>query len=284
MSTRNLRYGGFPWGFVLGAYAGSWAIWIAGWYLVGQPRQIDAPGGMMMVVLAGSFVPGLAAAITTAFEGGGALKAWFRAFIHVRCGWRAYAAALVPFPAALLLLTAVFGYTPIPAASGGMTPALFYLTIFPVSILNGLATAIVGAGPVGEEGGWRGYLLPRLIVKHGELRSSLVVGMVWALWHLPIMAIFPDWRDGIPFWTYLPIYVGGVMALSLLMTRVWRIGGGSLVPVIWLHGIVNAAGSIAFNRKLWESGWSAEFGAVLFGVAAFAAAAVLYAVKPPVRR
>ena len=123
MSTRNLRSGGFPWGFVLGAYAGSWAIWIAGWYLVGQPRQIDAPGGMMMVVLAGSFVPGLAAAITTAFEGGGALKAWFRAFIHVRCGWRAYAAALVPFPAALLLLTAVFGYTPIPAASGGMTPA-----------------------------------------------------------------------------------------------------------------------------------------------------------------
>ena len=69
-------------------------------------------------------------------------------------------------------------------------------------------------------------------------------------------------------------------ALSCLMTRVWVIGQGSLVPVIWLHGIFNAVGPMAFNRELWSSAWPQEFGGILFALAAIAAAALLMWARP----
>lgn len=257
-------------------YALSWSIWVAGWLAAGKPLETGASGTMMAAIFLGSFAPGLVAAALLARSGGAnTVKAWLRDFVQFRCGWRAYAAALLPFPIALLILTALFGYVPMPDAAGGDAPALFYLTIFPVSILNGVATVIMGAGPLGEEGGWRGYLLPRLLETYGEWRSSLIIGVVWSLWHLPVMAMFADWRDGIDFWTYLPLYTLSATALSCLMTRVWVIGRGSLVPVIWLHGLVNAVGPMAFNRELWSSGWPQELGSVLFAVAALASALAL---------
>ena len=266
----------FPWNFVVLTYALSWSIWIAGWLLAGKPMETGTSGTMMAAIFIGSFAPGLVAVILVARSGGpNAVKAWLGSFVRFRCGWQAYAAALLPFPIALLILSVVFGYVPIPDAAGGDAPALFYLTIFPVSILNGVATVIMGAGPLGEEGGWRGYLLPRLLETHREWRSSLIIGVAWSLWHLPVMVMFADWRDGIDFWIYLPLYTLSVTALSWLMTRVWMIGRGSLVPVIWLHGLVNAVGPMAFNRELWSSVWPQELGVVLFAVAALASALVL---------
>jgi len=41
-------------------------------------------------------------------------------------------------------------------------------------------------GPIGEEIGWRGFLLPRLLEKHGVLKASAVIGLVWFVWHLPL--------------------------------------------------------------------------------------------------
>jgi membrane protease YdiL (CAAX protease family) len=147
--------------------------------------------------------------------------------------------------------------------------------MFPVSIFNGLATAILGAGPLGEEGGWRGYLLPRLLEQGGEMRSSLIIGVIWALWHLPIMAMFADWRSGVPLTAYLPLYTAGVIGLSFVISRVWVIGGGSLVPCIWLHGLVNAVGGLAFDPRVWTSRWSAEAATGHFAIATGLTAALL---------
>lgn len=123
--------------------------------------------------------------------------------------------------------------------------------------------------------GWRGYLLLRLLENGGEARVSLIIGIVWALWHLPIMAMFADWRDGIPFLAYLPRYMAGVIGLSFVMSRVWLIGGRSLIPCIWLHGLVNAVGGIAFNHSVWTSRWSAEAGTGHFAIASALTAAFL---------
>ena len=269
----------FPWSFVLLTYALSWSTWLLGWYALGQPDDMSRSSAIMPVILAGSFGPGLAAAILTARHGWGAVKEWLGAFVSFRCGWRGYAAAFLPFPLAVLLLTVVFGYEPNLAIADGQPAFAFYLTIFPMVIFNGLVTALIGAGPLGEEGGWRGYMLPRLLEKFGEVPASLILGLVWALWHLPVMALFPGWRGGMDFWTYLPLYIVSVCALSLLMTRVWKIGRGSLVPVIWLHGIVNAIGSFAFDSDAWTNRWSEEFGIVLFALSALLAFAVLVKVR-----
>ncbi|MDJ0276065.1 CPBP family intramembrane metalloprotease [Sphingomonas sp. 2R-10] len=262
--------------FVLLTVALSWSIWIATWLATGQPTEFHGQGAMTAAIYAGSFGPGVAAAILSAISRPGSLKEWLRGFTRLRCGWRAYAAALMPFPLALLLLTIALGYAPRPEGLHGMAPILLYLTVFPVSIFNGVATAIMGAGPLGEEGGWRGYLLPRLLEQGGEVRASLIIGIVWALWHLPIMAMFADWRSGVPFIAYLPLYTLGVIGLSFVMSRVWLIGRGSLIPCIWLHGLVNAVGGIAFDRNLWASRWPQEAGTFHFAIAAALTAAFLF--------
>lgn len=235
--------------FVLLTVMLSWSIWIATWFASGRPATSNASAPMIAAVYAGSFAPGVVAAILSARSGRVALGGWLRGFVRLRCGWRAYAAALLPLPAIVLLLTFVLGYAPRVEALHGRPAILLYLTVFPVSIFNGFMTALLGAGPLGEEGGWRGYLLPRLIERGGEARASLIIGIVWALWHLPIMAMFADWRSGVPFAAYLPLYTLGVIGLSFTMTRVWRLGGGSLVPCIWLHGLVDAVGGVAFDAR-----------------------------------
>ena len=277
MSTKCAPRHPFPWDFVMLTYLFSWSVWIASWFATGKPDATATSSSMMVAIFVGSFGPGWAAIMLTARHGGiGSVKTWLGAFIRFRCGWKAYAAGLLPFPLVVLLLTALFGYTPISEGAGGRAAPLFYLTIFPFAVINGVVTTFFGAGPIGEEGGWRGYLLPRLLERHSELGSSLIIGVIWALWHLPVMVMFADWRDGIDFWTYLPIYLAVVTALSYLMTKVWLIGKGSLVPVIWLHGIFNAVGPMAFNHKLWSSNWSQEFAGLLFAFAAILSVGLLY--------
>lgn len=262
--------------FVVLTVALSWSIWIVTWFATGRPATTTASASMVAAVYAGSFGPGVAAAILSAMAQPGALKAWLHGFIHFRCGWRAYAAAVLPLPLALLLLTFVLGYAPRIEGLHGQAPVLLYLTVFPVSIFNGLATAILGAGPLGEEGGWRGYLLPRLLERGGEARGSLIIGIVWSLWHLPIMAMFADWRGGVPLETYLPLYAVGVIGLSFVMSRVWLIGAGSLIPCIWLHGLVNAVGGVAFDHGLWTSRWSVAASTGHFAIATALTAAFLF--------
>ena len=63
--------------------------------------------------------------------------------------------------------------------------------------------------------------------------------------------------------------------LACVLTIVWRLGRGSLVPCIWLHGLVNALGGTAFHPKLWVSRWPPEAGAPLSALAFWIVAAVL---------
>lgn len=242
--------------YVVLTYGLSWSIWLGGWLLAGQPDGISDPW-MMAAVYAGSFAPGVVGGFLSALEGRHSFGAWLGGFARLRCGWRAYAVALLPLPIAIAGLTWLLGYTP-QAEQGGPPAILFYLTLFPVSIFNGAATAIMGAGPLGEEGGWRGFLLPRLLDRMSELRAATLIGVIWALWHLPVMSLFVDWRDGTSLAFYLPTYIIGVIALSYIFTVTWRLGRGSLIPCIWLHGLVNAIGGLAFNHRAWNSAWSQE--------------------------
>ena len=242
--------------FIFLTYALSWSIWAGGWLLAGRPEAFG-DARMMAAVYAGSFAPGIVAGLLSALEGRQTFRTWLDGFVRLRCGRRAYAVALLPLPIAFAALTWLLGYTP-QIKQGGLPAIFFYLTLFPISIVNGAATAIMGAGPLGEEGGWRGYLLPKLLGCMGELRASVLLGVIWALWHLPVMAMFMDWRDGTSLAFYLPTYIIGLIALSYIFTVVWRLGRGSLVPCIWLHGLVNAIGGLAFNYRAWNSTWSQE--------------------------
>lgn len=82
------RPASFPWTFVGLTYAISWTVWIAGWLALGKPGQLTDGGAIFAVILAGSFGPGLAAAILTLRGGRDEFLTWARAFVNFRCGWR----------------------------------------------------------------------------------------------------------------------------------------------------------------------------------------------------
>ena len=71
----------------------------------------------------------------------------------------------------------------------------------------------VGA-PVAEEIGWHGFALPRLLASHSALTSSLILGVIWSVWHLPVVLSTPELRVPVPFML-------AVVPLSILTTWIF---------------------------------------------------------------
>ena len=94
-------------------------------------------------------------------------------------------------------------------------------------------------GPLSEEIGWRGYALGRLQTRWNALTSSLIVGLVWGLWHLPLFMIAGTSMHelGLPFIGFLV----GFMAISILYTWLYNNTKQSLWSAILLHWLYTCA-------------------------------------------
>ena len=103
-------------------------------------------------------------------------------------------------------------------------PALA-LTLLVLALTDGL----------GEELGWRGYLLPRLLVRHRAVAASLILGLYWWLWHLPLVWTEGSAIEGQPLWLLLL----DLMAKSLIFTYVFLGTQGSVLIAILLHASTN---------------------------------------------
>ena len=91
-------------------------------------------------------------------------------------------------------------------------------------------------GPTGEEIGWRGFLLPRLLEKHGVIYSSALLGVVWFLWHLPLYMATDKVDLSLVFVTS---YLLNNVALSFLHTWFFLRSGGSAFLAIIFHTACN---------------------------------------------
>lgn len=104
-------------------------------------------------------------------------------------------------------------------------------------------------GPLWEEPGWRGFALPRLQVRYGPLVGTLMLGVLWAAWHLP--GYFGGWLIASP----LALLVSS-LAFSIVMTWVYNNARGSILLMILLHSSSNATlalGALVLPAKLKSS-------------------------------
>jgi membrane protease YdiL (CAAX protease family) len=90
-----------------------------------------------------------------------------------------------------------------------------------------LAIAIVA--PLGEEYGWRGYALPRLQARLSPLNASLIIGVVWTVWHLP--AFFAPGVSPLDLLRMLPLLLAG----SVIYTWLYNASGGSMRLMVLAH-------------------------------------------------
>jgi membrane protease YdiL (CAAX protease family) len=90
---------------------------------------------------------------------------------------------------------------------------------------------------LGEEFGWRGFALPRLQERLSALNASLVLGLVWGLWHVPGFLI----GNGVPQDMPLAVFLFWTVLGTILMTWVYNNTGGSILSAILMHSAANAS-------------------------------------------
>lgn len=118
----------------------------------------------------------------------------------------------------------------------------------PVAFLRLLVTAfafnLMLGGSLGEEVGWRGFFLPALLARYGPLMSSLVLGIVWALWHLPV-----DWAGGFGFGGPAAVIfrIVWTIPLTIIFTWFYLRSRGSLLVALFLHTSINVLGALGFS-------------------------------------
>ncbi|MGC0771305.1 MAG: type II CAAX endopeptidase family protein [Candidatus Acidiferrum sp.] len=127
----------------------------------------------------------------------------------------------------------------------------------------GLVRSVSSA--LGEEIGWRGFLVPELFKTTSFTTTSLVSGILWSLWHYPIL-IFSDYNAGTPTWYGLMCFT--VMVVSISFVFAWmRLKSGSLWTAAILHGSHNLYIQGIFTpltRNTGKTAWFIdEFGCVL---------------------
>jgi membrane protease YdiL (CAAX protease family) len=94
---------------------------------------------------------------------------------------------------------------------------------------------VTDTGPIGEEFGWRGFALPFLLGRRTPLAAALILGVVWAFWHLPTFFI-PTLSQ---YKLFFPVFVLNSVALSVIMTWLYRRTGGDLLLMILVHLMAN---------------------------------------------
>jgi hypothetical protein len=206
--------------FLALTFAWSWGIW--------GPRALVAEGiveGVPILPNLGAFGPTVAAFVLVAYANG---------FTGVRR--LAGRAIQVDYPkrwllVALLLPLAIVGVALGVAVATNTTPT-FPWAGQPVVLVVAFVFVLFLGGPIQEEFGWRGYLLDPLQERFTALGGGIVVGLVWAVWHVPLFFIPSEtiyYRN--PFVGFLV----SITLLSVLMTWLYNHTNGSLLPALLIH-------------------------------------------------
>ena len=153
----------------------------------------------------------------------GLRELWHR-LIQWRVGWRWWLAALLPF-GLYGLATAVSGSL----NSFTFTSATIGKILF--SAEAGFLVYFFLRGAMGEELGLRGFALPRLQSNMSPFRASVIIGILWAGWHIPVLLN----RDVVSIVAFLLL----AFMLSFIFTWLFNGSGGSLIPVMIFHAAQN---------------------------------------------
>ena len=228
MQTSALAY----FAFALGWSCAFWAASVA-WSGGGDPTRSP-------LFLLGGAGPFLAAVVLTQLRESPATRRdfWLRVVDPRRIRWPWWAVALLLHPALV-----AFAFATEVALGGSLPP----LQVQPDSVpaVLGLLFFVFWFGPLPEEIGWRGFSLDRLQAGRTALRASLILGAIWALWHLPLFWIPGTFQAGLGLGSPRSwIFLGSMLPLSVLMTWIYDNTTRSTLSAVLVHFSGNLCGAL----------------------------------------
>ena len=221
----------FPIRFFLVTFLFSWVLWTP--LVLGSLGIIPVSEKLLSVVsvpviMLGAFGP-LAGALYDLRhrEGKGSVRKYLQGFLDFNAGWKAYLLPILIFGGSTFI--AWF----FPELSGEKRLPMLLPSIW-VFIPCLVFMILVGGGQ--EEFGWRGYALPVLENKFGIWYANIILGVIWALWHIPTWFITGTTQSHMNFGGFVLLMTG----YSFIFSWIRKISGNKPFSGLYAHGLANA--------------------------------------------
>jgi membrane protease YdiL (CAAX protease family) len=187
-------------------------------------------------------------------------------------GWRPGSWRYLALAILIPILYCLVIYVPVWLAGVGLFDGRYLgkvLPFLPIAMVQSLVTAL------GEEIGWRGFLAPTLYRTRGFLWAGIGTGLIWALWHVPLIVV-GGYDAGTPVWYATACFLIAVTGMSV--TLAWlRLRSNSLWTAVLFHGVHNVAIQGISDGSTSDTGatrWiTTEFG---FGLASVSVLIAIY--------
>jgi len=222
------------------AYLFTWSNWLPQALNSRGIASIQVPG---FVTILSGYGPALAAIIVVSLAyGRQGLREMFGRLFKWRVGIQWYLIALLMPAFVIFLAISINKWT------GGVAPD-FSSAVFPFGppetpfiqkLVILILVFILGFDGLGEEIGWRGFALPKLLEGRSALVSSLLLGGLWAVWHFPYALTKGTFLSEVPlYWFFI-----NLLALSLIYTWIFNNTNGSLLLVLLFHAAGNTTSNL----------------------------------------
>jgi len=226
--NNNVR---FPFRFFIITFIWSWILWTS--LVLGSLKIIPFSDKLLKistlpVIMLGVFGP-LAGAIYVLHQekGKGSSRQYLRSFLDFNLGWKAYIIPIIIFGGSTFI--AWF----LPELSGEKRLPMLLPSIW-VFIPYFLIMILLGGGQ--EEFGWRGYALPLLENKFGVWFANVILGIIWAFWHVPLWFITGTSQTYMNFGGFILLMIG----YSFILSWTRKISGNKPFSGLYVHGLFNA--------------------------------------------
>jgi len=239
MSERTKAILKNPWAYILATFVWTWLFWGIG-IVQGYGMDSAAGGVVGLLGVLGPMITGIVFTYLTQDQAG-RRDYWKRivSFKQIPAKWYLVVFLFVPILNVLAVLIDLL------AGGDGAAWGEAALNVWtnPLSIIPSILFASLI--PFIEELGWRGYALDRFQEKKSALLSSLILGVAWSSWHLPLFFVEGSYQAGLgigtlAFW----LFVIGIVPLNVLFTWIYNNTGRSILAVILFHSMVNFTGEM----------------------------------------